>query len=264
MKENRFKRVVREGGVPAGHMIMEFATRGIAKILEAAGVDFVVVDMEHTGFDAERIADLMAWFKATDIAPFVRVPQDHYHFIARTLDAGALGIMVGNVETGAQARAIVEAARYAPLGRRGVGLGTAHNDYLPPDPETYFRYANENTTVICQIESVTGLANLDAIAATEGVDVLWVGHFDLSQSMGIPGEFGDARFVAALRDVAAAASRHGKLAALQPGTLEQAREWLALGFHFMSWKTDIALYRAALSKEIQELRKLTGAAAAGR
>ena len=260
MKENRFKRILREGGVPAGHMIMEFGTRGIAKILEAAGIDFVVVDMEHNGFDAERIADLMAWFKATDIAPFVRVPQGLYHFIARTFDAGALGIMVGNVETGDEARAIVDAAKYAPLGKRGVGLGTAHNDYVSPDPETYFRFANENTTVICQIESTLGLANLDAIAGTEGVDVLWVGHFDLSQSMGIPGKFTDARFQDALRCVAEAAASHGKLAAMQPGSLQQAEQWLAMGFHFMSWKTDIALYRAALQKEIQDLRALTAAA----
>src|SRR5690349_23630770 len=97
MKQNRFQQILAGGGTPAGHMIMEFGTRGIAKILEAAGLDFVVIDMEHTGFDTERIADLVAWLKATDIAPFVRVPQRMYHFLARTMDAGALGVMVGNV-----------------------------------------------------------------------------------------------------------------------------------------------------------------------
>lgn len=257
MKQNRFQRVLREGGVPAGHMIMEFATRGIAKILESAGVDFVVIDMEHTGFDAERVADLMAWLKATEIAPFVRVPQGLYHFLARTMDAGALGVMVGNVETPGQARSVVDAVKFAPLGKRGVGLGTAHNDYLQPDPATYFEYSNRNTTIICQIESETGIGNLDAIATTPGVDILWVGHFDLSQSMGIPGNFSDARFIAALRKVVDAANRHGKLAALQPGSMQQAEEWLRMGFHFMSWKTDIALYRSALQNEIEELRKLT-------
>ena len=161
MKENRFKRVLREGKAPVGHMIMEFATRGIAKILEAADLDFVVIDMEHTGFDAERVADVIAWLKATDIAPFVRVPQPLYHFMARTMDAGALGIMVGNVETPEQAKSIVNAVKYAPLGSRGVGLGTAHNDYLMPDPVKYMQWANENSTVICQIESPVGLANLD-------------------------------------------------------------------------------------------------------
>jgi 2-keto-3-deoxy-L-rhamnonate aldolase RhmA len=263
MKENRFKRVLREGGVPAGHMIMEFGTRGIAKILEAAGIDFVVLDMEHTGFDTERIADLVAWFKATDIAPFVRVPQGLYHFIARTMDVGALGVMVGNVETDEQARSIVNAVKYAPLGARGVGLGTAHTDYIQPDPAEYFRLSNENTTVICQIESTTGLANLDAIAAVAGVDVLWVGHYDLTQSMGIPGNFGDPRFQNALHKVIEAANRHRKLAALQPGNLPEAEQWLRMGFHFLSWKTDIALYRTALAQEIAELRKLTASVRPG-
>jgi 2-keto-3-deoxy-L-rhamnonate aldolase RhmA len=257
MKPNRFRRILAEGGSPAGHMIMEFGTRGIARILDAAGLDFVVIDMEHTGFDADRVADLLAWFQATDIAPFVRVPQGLYHFLARTMDAGALGVMVGNVETGEQARSIVEAVKYAPLGKRGVGLGGAHNAYRQPDPRAYFEFANNNTTVICQIESETGVANLDAIASTPGVDVLWVGHFDLSQSMGIPAEFSDARFRAALSGVVDAANRHGKYAALQPGNMEQAREWRGMGFHILSWKTDIALYREALRHEIDEMRKLT-------
>jgi len=257
MKENRLQRILREGGVPAGHMIMEFGTRGIAKILEAAEVDFVVIDMEHTGFDAERIADLVAWFKATDIAPFVRVPQGLYHFMARTMDAGALGVMVGNVESAEQARSIVDAVKFAPMGRRGLGLGTAHNDYIAPDPPTYFEYANRNTTVICQIESETGLKNLDAIATTPGVDILWVGHFDLTQSMGIPAQFSHPRFTAALRQVVEAANRHGKLAAIQPGNFQQAEDWLRIGFHFLSWKLDFAVYRDALKKDIEELRKLT-------
>lgn len=258
MKENRFQRVLSQGRMPRGHMIMEFGTRGIAKILEAAGLDFVVIDMEHTGFEAERIADLLAWFKATDIAPFVRVPQGLYHFIARTMDAGALGVMVGNVETAEQARAIVSAVKYPPSGRRGVGLGTAHNDYVQPDADSYFAFANRNSTVICQIESVTGLQNLDAIAATPGVDVLWVGHFDLSASMGISARFDHPDFRAAVAKVVDAANRHGKLAAVQPGSAQQAEEWLRAGFHVLSWKTDIALYRAALKKELDELDALSG------
>jgi len=258
MKDNRFQRILREGGTPAGHMIMEFGTRGIARILEAAGLDFVVIDMEHTGFDAERVADLVAWLKATDIAPFVRVPQALYHFLARTMDMGALGVMVGNVETGEQARSIVDAVKYAPLGKRGVGLGTAHTDYRQPDSAlSYFEAANGNTTVICQIESETGLANLEAIASTKGVDVLWVGHFDLSQSMGIPAQFSDPRFHAALRRVVEVAGHHGKHSAIQPGNMDQAKEWRSMGFHILSWKTDIALYREALRKEIADLRKLT-------
>lgn len=255
MKLNRFRQVCDQGKIPVGHMVMEFATRGIAKILEATGLDFVVIDMEHTGLGSERIADLMAWFKATSIAPFVRVPQGLYHFLARTMDAGALGVMVGNVETGEQARAIVQAVKYAPLGNRGVGLGTAHTDYVAPDPVAYFCESNQNTTVICQIESTKGIANLDAIAGTEGVDVLWVGHFDLTQSMGIPAQFHHPDFVAAVKRVIETAARHGKRAAIQPASAEQAAEWLDLGFNVISYGVDIAVYRDALRASIQALRE---------
>jgi 2-keto-3-deoxy-L-rhamnonate aldolase RhmA len=262
MKENRFRRVLQQGGMPVGHMLMEFGTRGMAKILESADPDFVVIDMEHSGFTEERVADLIAWFKATDIAPFVRVPQPLYHFLARCLDAGALGVMVGNVETAEEAQSIVDSAKYAPMGRRGVGLGTAHNDFVMPKPIDYFEQANANTTVICQIESAKGVANAEAIASVPGVDVLWVGHFDLSHNMGIAGQFARPEFTGALASVVAAARAHGKLAAIQPGNLQQAEEWLRAGFHFLSWKSDIALYRAALQDELAKVRTLQQSLAA--
>lgn len=254
MKPNRFKSVVNEGRVPVGHMIMEFGTRGIAMMHKAADLDFVVIDMEHTGFDAERIADLMAFYKATDVAPFVRVPQPLYHFLARTMDAGALGVMIGNVETPEQAKSIVDAVKYAPLGKRGLGLGTAHNDYVAPDTAGYLKHANENTTIICQIESPLGVSNVDAICAMPGVDCVWVGHFDLSSAMGIPAQFQNPEFLESLNKVVAAAQKHHKLAGIQPGDPAQADQWIGMGFNVISWKADIALYRAALQAEIKALR----------
>ena len=237
-------------------MVMEFGTRGIAQILEAAGVDFAVIDMEHSNFDAERIADLMAWFKATTVAPIVRVPQQFYHFLARSLDAGALGTMVPNVETPEQARDIVQAVKYAPMGQRGVGLGIAHTDYVMPNAEAYLREANERTTVICQIKSPRGVENADAIAGVPGVDCLWVGHFDLSHAMGIPARFQDERFLKALTALVNAANRHGKAAGAQPGSIEQACQWWELGFRVLSWRSDIALYRMALEEGVQQLTRL--------
>lgn len=255
MKRNRYREVVARGEVPVGHMVMEFGTRGIAKLLEAAGVDFAVYDMEHSGIEIERIFDLIAWSKASPFAPFVRVPQGMYHFLARVMDAGALGVMVGNVESAAQAREIVAAVKYAPLGRRGVALGVAHNDYVMPDPAAYFAEANASSVVICQIESPAGVENAGDIAAVEGVDCLWVGHFDLSQSMGIPAQFHHERFTAALRAVVEAARRHGRQAGIQPGSSEQAAEWMEIGYNVVSWQSDVGLYRAALDAGVRALRQ---------
>lgn len=255
MKDNRFQRVAKEGRVPVGHMIWEFGTRGIAKVLESAGLDFVLIDMEHTGFDTERVADLIAWFKATDIAPFVRVPQRLYHFMARVMDAGALGVMIANVETAEQARDIVQAVKYAPLGNRGLGLGGAHNDFIPPDPAAYMRRSNENTTIIAQIESARGVANCQAIAALEGIDCLWVGHFDLTASMGIVGQFQNPQFLDALKKVSEAARQHGKLAGMQPGDPKQAEQWIGLGYNVLSWGSDVSVYRRIMTAEVAALRE---------
>jgi len=256
VKPNKYRQAIAEGRVPVGHMIMEFGTRGIAKILETASLDFVFFDMEHTGFDTERIADLIAFTKATPIAPFVRVPQGLYHFLARCMDAGALGVMVANVRSAEEARRIVQSVKFAPLGYRGLGLGTAHNDFIQPDPVAYFKQANESSVVICQIESVEGVENAEAIAATEGVDILWVGHFDLSQSMGIPAQLQHPRFLDGLKRTVEGARKHGKRLGIQPGSMEQARQWREIGFDVFSYNSDIGVYRSALQSSINDLRTL--------
>lgn len=258
MKVNRFREAIAAGRIPVGHMIMEFGTRGISKICEAADVDFVLFDMEHSGFGIDRVFDLVAWSKSCSFAPMVRVPQGRYHFLARVMDAGALGVMVGNVETAEAARAIVGAVKYAPMGNRGVGLGTAHTDYVMPDPADYYAASNESSVVICQIESGRGVANAEAIAAEPGVDCLWVGHYDLSTSMGIPAQFHSDRFREALQTVIAAARKHGKRLGIQPGTPEQADEWMGMGFDVISWSADIGVYRAALQDAVRRIRSHRG------
>lgn len=256
MKPNRCKQSMESGNVAAGHMLLEFNTRGVAQILAQADLDFVIMDLEHTGFSEADVANMIAWLKATDIAPFVRIPQIEYHFIARTLDAGALGIMVPNVKTADAAKAIVDAAKYAPLGERGVIMGNAHTDFASVDPPAFMNHANENTTIICQIESLEGLKNIEGIASTEGVDILWVGHFDLTQSMGIPGQFHDQRFLDALKQVVDVADKHGLSAGIQPSNLEQAAEWMDIGFNVISYNGDFAVYMQALQEAVAGVRGL--------
>ena len=254
MKANRVRQVLAEGKRPIGHMIMEFSTRGIAKIVEAAGVDFVLIDGEHSGFDMGQIDDLLAWFKATPLAPFVRVPSSDYHFIARVMDAGALGVMVPNVKSAEQAKEVVDAMRYAPEGERGLGLGGSLNDFVRPNPKEYMHEANRNNMVICQIESKEALDNLEAIASTPGVDVLWVGHFDLTQSLGIVGEFHHDDFLNALKRVVEVTKQYGQAAGIQPGSLEQARTWMDIGCNMISYSADHGVYSAALRSAVEDLR----------
>lgn len=256
MKPNRFRQVRTEGKVPVGHMILEFGTRGMAPMLDAAGVDFVVIDTEHSPFTTANLADMIGWFKATSIAPFVRIPQIEYHFIARTLDMGALGLMIPNVKTGAEARAIVDAAKYLPLGKRGCIFGNAQNNFRGVKPAEFMPYANQNTTIICQIESVEGLENIEAIATTPGVDVLWVGHFDLTNSQGIPGQFHHQQFLDGMKLVVDTCRQYGLGAGIQPANLEQAQEWMEMGFDVISYSGDFFVYAEAMAKGVAGVRQL--------
>ena len=140
----------------------------------------------------------------------VRVPSKEYHHIARACDMGAEGLMLPMVGSAAEAHRIVDSIKYTPDGRRGVALQVAHDRYRPGTVADKFNAANRRTTVFCQIETAEGVDNAEAIAALPGVDCLWVGHFDLSVSLGVPGQFDSKTFNDAIDRVVAAAKQHEK------------------------------------------------------
>lgn len=255
MRPNGIREAAREGRVAFGHMVMEFNTPGIAMLCNAADLDFVLIDMEHGPQDIADVARIIAGFKATRISPVVRIPALEYHFVARVMDAGAHGIMAPNVQTPDQARLLNDAMRYAPRGCRGLGLGTSHNDFQRPSAPEYLEQANERNILLCQIESTTALANLEEIASVPGVDCLWVGHMDLTQSMGIVGQLLHPEFLAELARVSDVAKAHGQLAGIQPGNVQQAADWMDLGYNAISYSTDIGVYSSALAEEVSQVRE---------
>ena len=254
MRPNQVKRTLQAGGVALGTMVFEFGTTGVARLAAAAGADFVIFDMEHTGWGMETVRLLRATAGAADLVPMVRVPAAQYHFLARALDVGALGLMVPMVESAEQARLVVQSAKYPPLGRRGTAFGIAHDDYRPGDSVAKMQAANRETLLIAQVETAAGLAACDAIAAVEGIDVLWVGHNDLTTSLGIPGQFDHPRYQAAVQQVLEAARRHGKAAGFMAANVGQGRELLAQGFRILAYGGDLWLYQQALAEGIAALR----------
>ena len=256
MKQNRFKKLIDEGKTPVGHMLIEFNTRGMAQILEVAGIDFAVIDMEHGSFTIADVANMVSWLKATPVAPFVRVAQIQYHLIARVMDAGALGVVAPNVKNAAEARSIVDAVKYSPEGKRGFHYGGASTDFRMGDANEYIRQSNENTTVICMIESPEGVDNVEEISATPGVDALWVGHWDLSQYMGIPGQFHDERFLDAIKQVIDSAEKNGLQTIIQPGSMTQLEKFIQLGFNIISYGGDFYIYKDALTEAVVKVRKI--------
>jgi 2-keto-3-deoxy-L-rhamnonate aldolase RhmA len=255
MRANKVKRALRQGGVAIGTMFFEFNTTGIARIAANAGADFALFDTEHTGWDADTIRMLMATARAADLVPLVRVPATQYHLIARPLDLGAMGIMIPMVESAEQARLLVRSAKYPPDGGRGAAFGVAHDDYEGGDVAAKMTAANAEVLLIGLVETATGIDNVEQIAAVDGLDILWIGHFDLTNSLGIPGQFGHPTFLRAVDAVLDACRRHGKAAAFMAADVETGQKLLAQGFRCLAYSGDIWLYSQALRQGVAALRE---------
>jgi 2-keto-3-deoxy-L-rhamnonate aldolase RhmA len=237
-----------------GTFIVEFATPGIGHILKSAGCDFVLFDLEHSGFHFETVKSVMRYFEAASLPAIVRVPSREYHHIARALDMGAEGLMlpmVGNVE---EVRHIVNSMKYHPAGKRGVALQVAHDRYRPGTVADKFTASNARTTLFCQIETAEGVENAEQMAAIDGVDCLWVGHFDLSVSLGIPGEFDNPKFKQAIEKTIAATKKHNKALGRLVPTVEVGLEVNSQGFDFVCYSGDVWILHQALEDAIGKLR----------
>jgi len=253
MTPNAIKNDIRAGHTVAGAMVFEFFSPGMSSILANAGCRFVLYDMEHTGLGYETLKWLFASCRGLPIEPMVRVPRGEYTWLARALDLGARGVMIPMVESAEQARSIVEACRYPPAGRRGAAFGFAQCDYLGGDVGHKIAEATIRTMVIAQIETERGLEQVEAIAAVDGLDVLWVGHFDLSNFLGIPGQFDHPRFDAAMRRVAEVSRRHGKAAgfmATDSAWIERAR---GMGYTMIAAGTDSGLLQQAYAGLVERI-----------
>ncbi len=186
MRANPVRAKLKAGKTVYGTFAVEFFTPGICQIAANAGAEFILFDMEHGGVGIDTLKAQFAFARGIGIVPFARVPALQYHLVATVLDAGAMGIMVPMIETRAQAEDLAAWCRYRPEGRRGIGFGAGHDDYQRGNVVSKMRAANERTLVIALVESAIGISNIDEIAAVEGVDVCWLGHYDLTELDGHP------------------------------------------------------------------------------
>jgi len=254
MSERSLKAMAKTRAAKFGHFIVEFATPGIGHILKNAGCDFVLFDLEHSGFHFETVKSAIRYFEAGGVAPIVRAPSTAYHHIARACDMGAEGVMLPMVGSAKEARAILDCMKYHPQGKRGVALGVAHDDYTGGNVAEKLAKANQRTTLFCQIETAEGVKNADEIAALDGVDCLWVGHFDLSVSLGIPGQFENPKFTKAIDTVVKAARKHKKALGRLVPNVETGIYYFNKGFDFICYSGDVWVLQAALADAVGKLR----------
>ncbi len=254
MRSNPVREKLIEGTTVYGIMATEFLTPGFSQIAANAGAEFIIFDMEHGGIGIDVLKAQVAYARGLDITIFVRVPGLAYHLIAPVLDAGVMGIMVPMLETREQAEKLVEYCRYRPLGKRGVGFGVGHDDYKGGDIIDGMSRENDRTLVIGLIETATGISNVDSILSVPGIDVGWLGHYDLTDSMGITGQFTHPDFHSAVEKLLTAGLKHGKACGFMATSVVMAREWRAKGFRCLSYGNDTIVFHQALSGALQSLR----------
>jgi 2-keto-3-deoxy-L-rhamnonate aldolase RhmA len=252
VRPNVALRRLREGETVLGMFAIDLYSTGLARTATSAGAEFIVFDQEHTGWGLDQIRPLLAAARASEVVPLVRVRTLDAHAIGSVLALGALGVMVPLIRDAAEARAVVAAAKYPPAGERGFGI--LYVDEHEGDVAGYMRRANDELMVIAMVETVGALDDLEALAATPGIDVLWVGHFDLTASMGIAGDFADPRYADALAAVVEACERHGIAAGISTDTADGAVELARRGFRFIAAGHDIVLLRDALQDRLAAVR----------
>jgi 2-dehydro-3-deoxyglucarate aldolase/4-hydroxy-2-oxoheptanedioate aldolase len=238
---NSFRQRLKQRELLLGQMVLELFTPGIGPMLAACGLDFVIFDMEHGRCDITLLAEMVASCRGSDIYAIARVPDVTAAPLSRALDVGARGVMVPRVESRQQAEDIVSQLKYAPMGRRGVATGIAHDLYRAGTPE-FFAQANEETCVIVMVETEKAFENLDEIVSVPGIDIVWVGHYDLTVSMGIPMQFEHPRLLAAMDALTSVCERHGVAAGFLPPTAESAAYWIRKGFRAISLGSDIGVF----------------------
>lgn len=254
MAGDTLRQRVRRGDVTAGAMVFEFYTPGIAQIMANAGCEFIVYDMEHTGVSLDTLRYQVAACRGLPVAPMVRPVRGDYRDLAAALDIGMSGLMIPMVESKSHAEAIVEATHYPPQGRRGAAFGFAHDGYKPGSPADKIAKANDETLIIAQIETERGLDAVEDIASVEGIDVLWLGHFDLTNFLGIPGAFDDPRYLEAITRIVEAAKAHGKGLGFMAADTAWASAYRAHGFNMIAAGTDMGLLGAGVQQTVATIR----------
>lgn len=246
--------MVQHKRLKSGTLVWEFAVPGIGHLLAAGGSEFVFLDTEHSGLSIETLKSTLQFFRAASIPALVRPPGRSYENIARALDAGAEGLILPMVGSGEEAQRIVQCAKYAPMGARGVALGIAHDGYTSGPVAEKLAEANRRSVLFALVETRDGAENADDIAAVDGIDGLWIGHLDLSTSLGIPGEFDNPDYIAAVDRIAAAATHHGKSLGRMAETAEEGAKLFARGHDFIAIGTDTQLYTEVLKSRLAALR----------
>ena len=245
MKKSRVLQKLRSGQATLMTTNTAYPSPRIVEMIGLLDFDAVWIDMEHQDYDYEQVFNMALACRATGMDAMVRIRKGAYWAYSRAFEVGATGIMVPHCMSGEEARQIVRASRFAPLGMRGLDGVEPSADYGLAPMADYMAHANRETFIVVQIEDAEAVEDVDAIAATEGIDILFVGPADLSQSYSIPLQFDHKLMRAAVERVAEAAAKHGKWWGIPVGNAERGAVYYDMGARFLAAGSAITFLRQA-------------------
>ena len=236
----RLREALRRGGTVIGPF-MKLPDPAVVEIFGRGGFDYVIIDTEHGPMSIETAENLVRAAELVGISPVIRIRENNASLVSRALDIGAEGVQVPQIGSADAARALVRAARFAPEGERGVCRFVRAAQYTHTDRFDYFRRANEDTTVIVHIEGREGVERIDEILAVPGVDVAFVGPYDLSQSLGVPGQVDHPEVARAMKEVIEKARARGVAVGTFVDNEAAAWRWMEAGVQYISYSVDVGL-----------------------
>ncbi|MEG3985490.1 aldolase/citrate lyase family protein [Microcoleus sp. D3_18a_C4] len=253
MRTNQLKQKIKKGETVLG-LFMNCAYPAFMEICGHAGFDFAVIDMEHGPLNPLAAEDLCRAADCTGIAPIIRVRKNDGPQIQRALDIGSAGVQVPQVESKIDAETAVKSAKYSPLGTRGLSFATRAGLYTAAGTNITDRL-NEESLVVIHVEGKGGIDNLAEIVTVPEVDVIFLGPYDLSQSIGIPGQVRDPRVIDMMQEAVQTIRKAGKAAGTFAENPEIAQQWIDAGVQYVALGVDVAVFLRACQSLVKAVNR---------
>lgn len=256
LRKNKTKEKLLSGGVAFGSFLT-FDCPDIVELFGIAGFDFVIIDNEHGPGNPHSVQHMLRAAEVRGMDTIIRVPNAEPHSISKSLDIGASGVQVPQVNDIETAKKAVQGVHYFPEGTRGLGAPRAL-DYGLIDLAGDSVKSNEETLLVCHCETITCFEKLDEIAAVPGIDVIFVGPFDMSQSLGLTGQTHHPKVLQIVEDAVKTIKKHGKVAGVFCGSLDDVSARIKMGYQYIGYAGDNGLFGNYLIKLMKDLNGLRG------
>ncbi|MGI5857182.1 MAG: HpcH/HpaI aldolase family protein [Candidatus Merdivicinus sp.] len=239
-----FRRKIQDG--PVFGPFMKTGDPAFVEAAGYAGCDFAILDMEHGPTSLQEMQNNIRAAQVSGMVPIVRVPSLSETAISQALDIGAAGVQIPQISTAEDAQEAVRAARYYPQGERGVCRFVRAAHYSSLERSAYFAEANQSLVII-QLEGRQAVENLEGILNVDGVDILFIGPYDLSQSLGVPGQTTHPRVLAQMSEIVSRAKEKGVVLGTFTDSAETMKTWMEAGVRYLSYSVDVGIFSEACS-----------------